>query len=206
MSARLGVLHAWIAQLHALLPEARVTRVRGLALFSVGMIWAGTVRVNRVAAALPLGVRVPSTERRLRRFLANPARDRRDVVAAAAAAPAGALGGPGGGAGLRSDAPSRRAGRCCGWASSSIAACCRCAGGWCPSRSSWPETLAALLPALLAPIAAALPAGCQVTLLGDRGVAGPDPHRCRPGAGLGGGAAAECGRDPSPSAAPGPGS
>jgi hypothetical protein len=44
-----------------------------LALFSLGMIWAETVRVHRVAAALPLGVRVPSTERRLRRFLANPA-------------------------------------------------------------------------------------------------------------------------------------
>lgn len=42
-----------------------------------------------------------------------------------------------------------------------------------PQQASWPQTLATLLPALLAPIAAALPPGCQVTLLGDRGVAGP---------------------------------
>jgi hypothetical protein len=42
-----------------------------------------------------------------------------------------------------------------------------------PQQTSWPQTLTTLLPALLAPIAAALPPGCTVTLLGDRGVAGP---------------------------------
>ena len=42
-----------------------------------------------------------------------------------------------------------------------------------PQQEPWPQTLATLLPALLEPIAAALPAGCTVTLLGDRGVAGP---------------------------------
>ncbi len=73
MSARLRLLHAWLQQVEAVLPAARVTRVRGLALFAAGMIWAGTVRLHQVAAALPLGVRVPSTERRLRRLLANPA-------------------------------------------------------------------------------------------------------------------------------------
>ena len=72
MSTHQQVLHAWSAQLHALLPNVRMTRVRGLALFACGMARAGTVRVNRVARALPLGVRVLSTERRLRRFLANP--------------------------------------------------------------------------------------------------------------------------------------
>src|SRR5688572_12272163 len=60
-------------QLEALLPGERVTRVRGLALFSLGMIWSGTVRLNHVAAALPLEGRVPSSERRLGRFLANAA-------------------------------------------------------------------------------------------------------------------------------------
>jgi hypothetical protein len=71
VSARLGLLHAWMAQVAALLPAARVTRGRGLALFALGMIWAETVRVHRVAAALPLPARVPSRERRLRRFLAK---------------------------------------------------------------------------------------------------------------------------------------
>jgi hypothetical protein len=55
------------------LPAERITRIRVVALLSLGMLWAGTVRINQVAAALPLGVRVPSTERRLRRFLANAA-------------------------------------------------------------------------------------------------------------------------------------
>ena len=73
VSSRLQLLHAWIAQITALLPGERVTRGRVLALFALGMVWADTVRVHRVAAALPLGVRVPSVERRLRRFLANPA-------------------------------------------------------------------------------------------------------------------------------------
>ena len=73
MSARLRLLHAWMTQVDVLLPAVRVTRCRVLALFALGMLWAETVRVHRVAAAVPLAVRVPSTERRLRRFLANPA-------------------------------------------------------------------------------------------------------------------------------------
>jgi hypothetical protein len=73
VATRLGLLHAWMRQVEALLPTVRVTRVRVLALFALGMIWAETVRLHRVAAALPLAVRVPSRERRLRRFLANSA-------------------------------------------------------------------------------------------------------------------------------------
>ena len=68
-----------------------------LALFALGMIWAGTVRVTWVAAALPLGVRVPSTERRLRRFLANPAVTVETLWRPLLPHLAGALGGPGGG-------------------------------------------------------------------------------------------------------------
>jgi hypothetical protein len=75
VSSRLRLLHEWTAQLGVLVPGARITRVRVLALLSLGMILAGTGRITQVAAALPLGVRVPSTERRLRRFLANPAVD-----------------------------------------------------------------------------------------------------------------------------------
>ena len=73
MSSRLALLHDWTAQVMRLLPGERVTRCRVLALFALGMIWAGTVRLNQVAAALPLAVRDPSSERRLGRFLANPA-------------------------------------------------------------------------------------------------------------------------------------
>jgi hypothetical protein len=42
-----------------------------------------------------------------------------------------------------------------------------------PQQEPWPDTLAPLLRTLLAPIAAALPPGCQVTLIGDAGLSGP---------------------------------
>jgi hypothetical protein len=72
VSSRWKVLHDWMRHVAVLVPGVRVTRTRVLALFALGMREAGTVGLNPVAAALPLGVRVPSTERRLRRFLANP--------------------------------------------------------------------------------------------------------------------------------------
>ena len=172
MSSRMRLLHDWGAQLHALLPEERVTRVRVLALFSLGMLWASTVRVTWVAAALPLSVRVPSSERRLRRFLANPA-----VTVERLWHPL---------------LPHLL--RC--WAGQEVSRVfdpTPYRGDWTilwvgivvhrrvlplswrivPQQQSWPAKLPALLGPLLDPIAAALPPGCQVTLLGDRGVAGP---------------------------------
>lgn len=172
MSSRMRLLHDWITQLQALLPEERITRCRVLALFSLGMIWAGTVRVNRTATALPLGVRVTSTERRLRRFLANPAVTVETL--------------------WRPLLPRLLA----GWAHQEavlvfdptplgtrwtvlwvgIVVHRRVLPvSWClvPQQTAWPERLDTLLPPLLAPIVAALPPGCTVTLLGDRGVAGP---------------------------------
>jgi hypothetical protein len=166
------VLHEWTAQLQQLLPGERITRVRVLALFALGMIWAGTVRVNHSAAALPLGVRISSVERRLRRFLGN-----RFVAVATLWEPLlPAL--------LRS------------WAGREVTLVfdpTPLGRDWtvlwvgivvhqrvlpltwqlAPQQTPWPEKLDRLLPALLAPIAAALPVGCHVTLLGDRGVAGP---------------------------------
>ena len=172
MSSRLRLLHAWTAQLQTLLPHERVTRVRGLALFALGMIWSGTVRVTWVAAALPLGVRVSSTERRLRRFLANPA-----VTVAAVWRPL---------------LPSLLA----RWAGQEIVLVfdpTPYRADWTvlwvgivvhrrllplswhivPQQQPWPAKMAALLDPLLDRIAAALPPGCTVTLTGDRGVAGP---------------------------------
>lgn len=172
MSARLRLLHAWMAQVEALLPRQRVTRCRVLALFALGMIWAGTGRVHRVAAAVPLSVRVPSTERRLRRFLANPAVTvetlwqpllpvllgrwaNREVTLVFDPTPHGSA-----------------------WTVLWIGIVVHrrvLPLSWriVPQQTAWPETLATLLPALLAPIAAALPPGCTVTLVGDRGVSGP---------------------------------
>jgi hypothetical protein len=172
VSARLRLLHAWMAQVEALVPHERVTRVRGLALFAVGMSWAGTVRLHRVAAVLPLPARVPSIERRLRRLLANPAVHvatlwqpllpsllRRWVGQEVV---------------LVFDPTPYRADWTVLWVG--IVVHRRVLPlSWhiVPQQQSWPATLTTLLPALLAPIAAALPPGCTVTLLGDRGVAGP---------------------------------
>lgn len=71
MSSRLELLHSWTAQLQLLLPDVRVTRVRVLALFSLGLLWSETTALGRIAASLPCGVQHLSTERRLRRYLAN---------------------------------------------------------------------------------------------------------------------------------------
>lgn len=172
MSARLGLLHAWMRQVEGLLAGERVTRCRVLALFSLGMVWAGTVRLHRVAAALPLAARVPSTERRLRRFLDNPA-----VTAEALWAPllpvllgrwAGAE------ATLVFDPTPHRGDWTVLWVG--IVAHRRVLPlGWrlVPQQTTWPETLAPLLEPLFGRVAAALPAGCRVTLLADRGVSGP---------------------------------
>lgn len=172
MSSRLAVLHDWTAQVMRLLPDERVTRCRVLALFALGMIWAGTVRLNQVAAALPLAVRDPSSERRLGRFLANPAvsvdRLWRPLVPQLLA----------------------------GWAGQEVTLVfdptplgTRWTVLWVgivrhrrvlplawrlvPQQDPWPDTLGPLLRPLLAAIAAAVPAGCTVTMLGDRGVSGP---------------------------------
>lgn len=71
MQPRLQLLHTWTQQLHALVPELRITRVRVLALCSLGLVWAETTALGRIAATLPLPVQDLSTERRLRRWLAN---------------------------------------------------------------------------------------------------------------------------------------
>lgn len=71
MQTRLELLHRWTAQLQQLLPDLRVTRVRVLALLTLGLIWAESTSLPRVAAAVPLPVQDLSTERRLRRWVAN---------------------------------------------------------------------------------------------------------------------------------------
>jgi len=172
VSTRLRLLHAWIAQVEALLPGQRVTRSRVWALFALGMVWAGTVRVHQVAAALPLGVRVPSIERRLRRFLANPAVSVptlwQPLLPWLLARWAGTE------VVLVFDPTPYRAEWTVLWVGIVVhRRVLPLTWQVVPQQQPWPASLAVLLPPLLAPIAAALPADCQVTLLGDRGVAGP---------------------------------
>lgn len=72
MQTRLQLLHSWTTQLQTLLPTVRVTRVRVLALFSLALCWTTSTALNHLAAHLPVPATDPSTERRLRRWLANP--------------------------------------------------------------------------------------------------------------------------------------
>lgn len=71
MQTRLQLLHSWTLQLQLLLPDLRLSRIRVLALVSLGMLWASSVQLPQIAAHLPLPVQQLSTERRLRRWLAN---------------------------------------------------------------------------------------------------------------------------------------
>lgn len=172
MSSRLELLHAWTAQVRALLPGERITRVRVLALLSLGMIWAGTVRLNQVAGAVPLGVRVPSTERRLRRFLDN----RRVTVDALWLPLLPHLLGRWAGreVSLVFDPTPYRGDFTVLWVGIVVhRRVLPLTWRIVPQQQAWPDTLAPLLAALLAPIAAALPPGCRVTLLGDAGLSGP---------------------------------
>ena len=75
MQTRLQLLHSWTRQLQTLLPTERITRVRVLALFSLALCWTTSTALIRLAAALPLSAADLSTERRLRRWLANSAVD-----------------------------------------------------------------------------------------------------------------------------------
>jgi hypothetical protein len=71
MQTRLELLHTWTVQLQQLVPAMRVTRIRVLALLTLGVIWAESSSLPRIAAAVPLPVQDLSSERRLRRWLAN---------------------------------------------------------------------------------------------------------------------------------------
>lgn len=172
MSSRIRLLHEWTAQVRELLPQARITRVRGLALLSLGMIWAGTVRLNQVAAALPLAVRVPSTERRLRRLVDNAAVSQTTlwwpllpVLLARWAGPEVLL---------VFDPTPYRGSFTVLWVGIVVhRRVLPLTWRIVPQQDPWPDRLQPLLTSLLAPVAAALPPGCQVTLLGDCGLSGP---------------------------------
>lgn len=172
MSSRLRLLHEWTQQVREVLPGERITRVRVLALLSLGMLWAGTVRLNQVADALPLGARVPSRERRLRRFLDN----------AAVSQPRlwwpllpWLLGRFAGREVLLVFDPTPYRGRFTVLWVGIVVHRRVLPLTWTivPQQTTWPDTMAPLLTELLAPIAAALPPGCRVTLLGDAGLSGP---------------------------------
>jgi len=172
MQPRLRLWHTLHAQVAALLPTVRVTQVRVLSLFVLGVLWAGTVSLLAVAATLPVRATDPSSERRRRRWLANPA-----VVGSelwAGVRPSLLAAKDGQELLLVFDPPPVRA-----WGT------ILCLGvvvhrrvlpvTWriVPQQEPWPTPLAPYLEAMTAAVAAALPPDCSVTLVADRGVTGP---------------------------------
>lgn len=173
MQTRLRLLHTWQRQLRLLLPTVRATRVAVLALLSLGILWAGAVGLPRVAAALPLPVADPSTERRLRRWLANPGVVVRELWAPLLPR-------------LLADKRGQEVLLVFDPTPQNAAATVLVLGvvdhkrvlpvAWrvVPQQEPWPERQIAYLRALFAEVAAALPPGCTVTLIADRGVTGPE--------------------------------
>ncbi len=175
MQARPRLLHAWTAQVRALLPTLRATRAATLATFALGILWAGNVTLLKVAAALPLGVCDPSTERRLRRFVANPGVVVQEIWPALL---------PELLAGRRGDLrfvfdPTPYRDRATVLVVGLVQRRRVLPVAWrvTAQQTTWDETMPDLLGAMLAEVNAALPPACQapqgrMTLLCDRGLVG----------------------------------
>jgi hypothetical protein len=173
MSPRERLLHEWTAQVSALLPTIRVTQVRPLALFVLGMVWAGRVGLRAVAAALPLPVADVSIEQRLRRWLGNPpvevAALWRGLLPALLASRAGQevllVLDP---TPHNGDATILVLGLVCRRRVLPVA--------WrvLPQQQPWPQPQLSYLRAMFAEVAAAAPPGCTVTVIGDRALPSAD--------------------------------
>ncbi len=167
MSPRCRLLHTWSADLLQLLPDVRVTQVRPLALFVLGMLWAGRVSLRSIAAALPLAVADASSERRLHRWLRN---ERVSVAVLWRGLLPALLASRRGQPLLLVLDPTPHNGD----------ATILCLGLVCRRRilpvawrvvvqkSPWPQPQITYLRAMIAEVAAALPPDCPVTLIGDR--------------------------------------
>lgn len=179
MQTRLKLRHDWGQQLRALLPAVRATRVAGLALFTLGLLWAGTVTLGAVAAALPLAADDPSLERRRRRWLATP-----HVVVATLWPPLlrARLAARAGQEVLLVFDPTPQNERAPVLSLGLVAHKRVRPLAWrgLPQQEAWPHRQIVYLEAMCGEVAAGLPASGTVTLLTDRGVTGPDlVHLCR---------------------------
>lgn len=173
MSPRLTIVQNVAHHLHQLLPGIRVTRSRTLAVLVLGMLWAGVVSLPRIAAVVPLAARPASRERRLQRWLANNAVDVRAI--------------------WRTLLPVLLAGKTTQELTIVFdptphndrftllvlglvvhRRVVPIAWRLVPQQDGpWETSQTAILGQLMDEVAAALPADCTVTLVGDRGVTGP---------------------------------
>jgi hypothetical protein len=172
MRSRLQLWHTFAAQLTAMLPDIHKTRVRTLALFTLGLLWAEAVALPQVARTLPLTAKWSSLERRLARFVANPKVDPDAIwttllpslLAARAGQPIEVVFDP---------TPHQH--RFTLLALGLIDHRRVLPLAWCvaPQQSEWDDTQLTYLTALAQMVDQALPAGCHVTLIADRGITSP---------------------------------
>ena len=172
MHAQARLLHDWTHQVEVLLPAVRVTQARVVALFTLGLIWAGRVQLGAVARSVPLGCHPLSTERRLRRWLANP------QVAVAAVWPPllrGLLPRVAGPEVVLVFDPTPYRDRATLLVLSLVIHKRAVPISWrvVPQQQSWPMTLRTALTAMVAEVRPALPGAATVTVLADRGLIGP---------------------------------
>lgn len=172
MLSRLHVYHELCRQLRLLLPQVRLTQLRGLGLLLLGVAWTTSVSLPTVAAALPLSAHPASTERRLRRWLAN---ERLGTTALWAPIRRALLAHVAGQEVVLVFDPTPFQGRwsllCLGLIQGKRAL--PLAWTFQPLRQAWDTSLTCVLEPLCRQVATDLPAGCRVTLVADRGLVGP---------------------------------
>lgn len=171
MQTRRRLWHTWRRQLQHLLPGMRRTRTANLALVVLGLLWAGSVTLARIAATLPLPATDPSRERRVRRWLANDKVNVRDLWSHLLPAVLADLSGE---VRLVFDPTPQN-----GLATILVLGLLQhkrvlpVAWRVVAQQTSWSDSQMSYLSAMVTEVAQALPAGCQVTLLADRGITSP---------------------------------
>ncbi|MGH2533586.1 MAG: hypothetical protein ACRDJW_14905 [Thermomicrobiales bacterium] len=173
MPPRPQLLPEWTAQMTRVLPDVRVTHVRPLAAFTLGMLWAGRVHLPAVAAALPLPVADASIEQRWRRWLVN---ERVDVERRwQGLLPALLASRVGQEVRLVLDpTPHNGAATIRSWGVGCRHRVLPVAWRVLPQQTWWPQSQLTYLRAMFAEVAAALPGNCTVTVIGDRGLPSAD--------------------------------
>lgn len=174
MQTRLRLLHTLPADLAHWLPDVRATRRKGLALVVAGVLWGGSVKLPRRAAALPLDrASIPSMARRIQRWLANDAIGPDDLwtpllppllTRLAGAAPVVVLD--------PTDLPDGRRLVVLGVAVRQRVL--PLAWAWQPSQEPWAARLAELVTAFATRVNAAWPTAVVPTLLADAGLSGAE--------------------------------
>jgi hypothetical protein len=172
MRSRLQLWHAFDDLLHALLPGIHRARLHSLALLTLGLLWAESVAIPRIAATLPLSVRRASMEKRLTRFLTNGKVEVGPVwrallpvlLADRASSPLTLVFDP-------TPHNGRFAILCLGLLDRSRVL--PLAWRVMPQQTTWSDAQITLLTDLCATVHRARPPRCQVTLLADRGITSP---------------------------------